>query len=171
VRIDSTLPLDLAEPAPAGHSPRALPAHQILGAYRQRRRPASWSPGGPDSGPQTSLVAGVGVRIPSEASRPGQPGRTGGEQDLTLLGVGPHHRRWPQELWLSDTAGLPPAALFRLTRLTGRVDQDFRRVADAVGIRDFTGRSFGGWHRHVTLASAAHAVVALAGTTPLSCAS
>jgi hypothetical protein len=53
--------------------------------------------------------------------------------------------------------------LLRLTRLTQRVARDFTEIADRVGIRDFSGRSFVGWHRHVTLASAAHAVIAVAG--------
>jgi syndecan 1 len=43
------------------------------------------------------------------------------------------------------------------------VDEDFDRIADQVGIRDYSGRSFDGWHRHVTLASAAHAVASVAG--------
>ncbi len=50
----------------------------------------------------------------------------------------------------------------RLARLSDRVDLDFTRTADRVGVRDFAGRSFGGWHRHITLASAAHAVAVLA---------
>ncbi|MEK8170410.1 hypothetical protein NKH77_14715 [Streptomyces sp. M19] len=50
------------------------------------------------------------------------------------------------------------ASLVRLSKLTRRVDRDFHEVADRLGIRDFTGRSYGGWHRHITLASAAHAV-------------
>lgn len=165
VRVDSTLSLDLAEPAPAGHAVEALPAHQILGAYWERRRPVTWTHGGPDSRPQTSLVAGVRVRTrPGGVRAPRAGGSTAGTQDLLLLGVGSYQRRGPQELWLSDSVELPPAELFRLTRLAGRVDRELSPVADGVGIRDFTGRSFGGWHRHVTLASAAHAVAALART-------
>jgi syndecan 1 len=42
------------------------------------------------------------------------------------------------------------------------VDHDFEAIAKDVGIQDFEGRSFQGWHRHATLASIAHAVRALA---------
>jgi SRSO17 transposase len=41
------------------------------------------------------------------------------------------------------------------------VDRDFADIADRVGVRDYAGRSFAGWHRHMTLASAAHAAVVL----------
>jgi hypothetical protein len=45
------------------------------------------------------------------------------------------------------------------------VDHDLTEIAERVGIRDFSGRSFVGWHRHVTLASAAPAVVAVTGSS------
>ncbi|PWS41370.1 transposase, partial [Streptomyces sp. ZEA17I] len=102
-----------------------------------------------------SLVAAVRTRIPS----PMRVARRRG--DLVLLGVGEHGRGWPGELWLTNMTDTPAAELLRLTRLVDRVDHDFREVAERVGIRDYTGRSFAGWHRHVTLASAAHTVVAL----------
>ena len=42
-----------------------------------------------------------------------------------------------------------------------RVDEDFERITDRMGIRDYAGRSYDGWHRHVTLVSAAHTIIAL----------
>jgi hypothetical protein len=57
----------------------------------------------------------------------------------------------------------PPAELLALDRLTDRVDRDFARIADQVGIRDYAGRSYDGWHRHTTLASVAHTVAVLSG--------
>ncbi|MEU4655993.1 transposase [Streptomyces sp. NPDC023723] len=166
VRVDSTLPLCPAEPAPAGHSAEALPAQRILEVSRDLRRPVLWPDHGGRPGLRTSLVAGVRVRVPSPGRRLTLPGRraAGGEEDLLLLGAGAQGRRWPREVWLTDRATGPAAVPFRLSRLTRRVDRDFTDIADQVGIRDFAGRSFGGWHRHVTLASAAHAVAALART-------
>ncbi|MDO0925214.1 transposase [Streptomyces sp. TG1A-8] len=175
VRVDSTVPLCPAESAPAGHSADALPAQQILDVSRNLRRPVMWTDHGGQPGLRTSLVAGVRVRVPSPGRRLTLPGRraAGGEEDLLLLGAGTQGRRWPREFWLTDRTAVPPALPFRLSRLTRRVDQDFTEIADKVGIRDFAGRSFDGWHRHVTLASAAHAVVALArtGDRQLRCAS
>ncbi|MFD0383263.1 hypothetical protein ACFQ2B_15545 [Streptomyces stramineus] len=56
---------------------------------------------------------------------------------------------------------VPPAVLLRLGLLTERVDRDFSEVSNRVGAMDFEGRTFGGWHRHMTLSSVAHGIVAL----------
>jgi SRSO17 transposase len=47
------------------------------------------------------------------------------------------------------------------------VDRDFTGIAEQVGVMDFEGRCFRGWHRHVTLASVAHAAAALTDRTPV----
>jgi DDE superfamily endonuclease len=68
----------------------------------------------------------------------------------------------PDRLWLTDVTDRSTADLLRLSKLVPRVDHDFEAIAKDVGIQDFEGRSFQGWHRHTTLASIAHAVRALA---------
>jgi hypothetical protein len=57
-------------------------------------------------------------------------------------------------------------SLLRLTRLSARVEHDLAWQGRRVGLRDFEGRSFGGWHRHMTLASAAYAALLLGGGRP-----
>ncbi|MEO3977694.1 transposase [Streptomyces sp. CAU 1734] len=158
VRVQGTLPLTPAGAGSCRYGDGALPAHRILRMVAELRRPASVADA---AGPGTrTLVAGVRVNL----SRPaGGPGNAWGGGEFVLIGAGPHGRRWPTELWLSDLVHLQPAALFRLSRLAGRVDRDFAEIADRVGVRDFVGRSYNGWHRHVTLASAAHTVAALTG--------
>ncbi|MFD0399988.1 IS701 family transposase [Kitasatospora sp. NPDC127121] len=164
VRINSTLPLRPAEGA--GHGAEAMPAHRIIGACRDRRRMVTWTDHGQDAGLCTALVGAVRVRTVTGAARPLGVNRRpdGPDRDLLLLGAGSSGRRWPQELWLADIPDATPAQLFRLSLRIGRVERDFDEIADRTGIRDYTGRSFNGWHRHVTLASAAHAVVALSHT-------
>ncbi|CAM5640480.1 hypothetical protein SAURM35S_09798 [Streptomyces aurantiogriseus] len=49
-----------------------------------------------------------------------------------------------------------------------RVARDLATVGDRVGLRDFEGRSFRGWHRHTTLAAVAHAASLLTGVTDAS---
>ncbi|MCD9145513.1 IS701 family transposase [Streptomyces albireticuli] len=159
-RVSSSLRLVVADPAVPGRSPEALPAHQIMGAARDMRRPVMWRDHGPARTVRTALTAAVRVGLPVHRAAPGQPVR---RRDLLLLGVGENGRQWPAELWVTDMPNVPPAALVRLGKLIDRVDRDFTEIADEVGIRDFAGRSFSGWHRHVTLASAAHAVAALTG--------
>ncbi|MET8682247.1 transposase, partial [Streptomyces sp. NPDC004647] len=161
IRVSSTLRLNVADPALPGRRAEPLTAHQIMGAAGDMRRPVIWREHGREADARTGLAAVVHVGMPSRPPRlmGGNPPRRG---DLFLLGVGDNDRRWPTELWLTDLTDIQPTALLRLSRLLNRVDQDFTRIADQVGIRDFAGRSFCGWHRHVTLASAAHAVAALA---------
>ncbi|MGK5547778.1 IS701 family transposase [Streptomyces sp. URMC 127] len=161
LRISHSLRLTVSGPAAAGRGSEALPAHQILGAARDMRRPVMWRDHGPARVVRTSLTAAVRVGLPAlRAASVPAPAR---RRELLLLGVGENGRRWPAELWLTDMVNVPPAALVRLGKLLDRVDRDFTEIADEVGIRDFAGRSFSGWHRHVTLASAAHAVAALTG--------
>ena len=37
-----------------------------------------------------------------------------------------------------------------------RIEHDYRELKDALGLDHFEGRSFRGWHHHVTLVSVAH---------------
>ncbi|MCR8942610.1 transposase [Streptomyces bacillaris] len=153
-RVPGSTRLEVTDPLLRGRSGTST-AHQIMAAARDLRRPVAWRAHRPGRPARRSLVAAVRTRIPS----PGRLARRRG--DLMLLGVGEHGRGWPGELWLTNMTDTPAAELLRLTRLVDRVDHDFREIAERVGIRDYTGRSFAGWHRHVTLASAAHTVIAL----------
>ncbi len=150
-RVNPMLRLAPAGPVLPGHG--AVPGNLILGAARDRRRPVAWTD--PLATVRTALAATVAVRVPD------LPG------PLHLFGAADLGAAWPAEVWLTNLPAPAPATLLRLSRLTYRVDRDFTEIADRVGIRDFSGRSFVGWHRHVTLASAAHVVTALAGTSRL----
>ncbi|MFC8508804.1 IS701 family transposase [Streptomyces sp. NPDC057411] len=83
---------------------------------------------------------------------------------LTLMGEWhtSGHGRVDRRLWLTNTSPSLLAPALRLTRLPGTVARDSAEIADGVGLRDFAGRSFPGWHRHITLASVAHLAVATA---------
>lgn len=154
-RIAGSLGLAASDLVLPGYHAGTVPAHQIMAAAKDLRCPVTWTDAGSAAVARTSLAATVRVGVPGD----GRP------TELLLLGVGDIGRPWPEELWLTDLTTARPATLVRLSRFAERVDRDFTEIADRVGIRDFSGRSFGGWHRHVTLASAAHAVVAVAATT------
>lgn len=149
-------PLTVVDPAlpSAGQGP--LTAEQIMLMAKDLRRPVVSAGREPGTTPVSHWAATVRVAAPSLS----EPGPDRGE--VLLLGVGDEGGRWPGKLWLTNLSTTPPASAVRLSRLADRVDRDFTEIADRVGIRDFSGRSFGGWHRHTTLASAAHTVVALA---------
>ncbi|MCN9243336.1 transposase [Streptomyces sp. RY43-2] len=149
--------VDLSMPYTGGGT--EMTAHQLMLVARPLCQPVILRyPGSTADAVYTGLTATVQVRLPQHAVR--RPTRS---RELLLLGVGENGGRWPAELWLTDIADLHPAHLLRLTRLVHRVDRDFTRIAERVGIRDFSGRSYSGWHRHVTLASAAHAIAMLSG--------
>jgi hypothetical protein len=78
---------------------------------------------------------------------------------LQLVGMQCLRDRKARELWLSNMADVPALHVARLGRLTERVEQDFTDISTKVGALDFTGRSYGGWHRHTTLSAVAHAIV------------
>ncbi len=64
----------------------------------------------------------------------------------------------PTKYWLSNLpAEAPLRELVRLAKLRWHIEHDYRELKDALGLDHFEGRSWRGWHHHVTLASAAHA--------------
>lgn len=84
---------------------------------------------------------------------------------LVLLGLGEAGGAWPGTAWLTniDDAGLP--GLHALTLLADQTGHAFRAACATSGLRDFSGRSYDGWNRHLTLASAAHTISALGDLT------
>lgn len=73
----------------------------------------------------------------------------------------------PSKYWLSnlpEETTLPD--LVRLAKLRWRIEQDYRELKDALGLDHFEGRSFRGWHHHVTLVSMAHAFLTLERLDP-----
>lgn len=157
-RVGSAFRLGVTDRALVSRATQPLPSGQIAAMARDRLRPVMWRD---HTAAQTrySLATAVRVRLPLD----GRDAARGAARaaDLALLGVTEDRRRLPADLWITDLVRTPPAVLVRLGRLTGRVQRNFEETADQLGIRDFTGRSYHGWHRHMTLASAAHAVAML----------
>jgi SRSO17 transposase len=84
-----------------------------------------------------------------------------------LLAEWPAGEPEPIKYWL---ANLPDdtsmVELVRLAKLRWRVEHDDRELKDALGLDHFEGRSWPGWHHHVTLVSVAHAFVTLQRLDP-----
>ncbi|MFD0375766.1 transposase [Streptomyces sp. NPDC127112] len=100
-----------------------------------------------------------------EGSRPGTGRRHRGCGARPVLGAGRMARH-------RDRAGpvlaLRPARLHPadnpgpwLAKLRWRIEHDYREMKQALGLAHFEGRTFNGWHHHVTLVSLAHAFCAL----------
>ena len=75
-----------------------------------------------------------------------------------LLAEWPDNKTEPTDYWLSN---LPPDTplpeLVRLAKIRWRIEHDYRELKDGLGLDHFEGRSFTGWHRHVTLTALAQA--------------
>jgi SRSO17 transposase len=79
-----------------------------------------------------------------------------------LLVEWPPGKPEPTKYWLSSLPeGTPLVDLVRLARSRWRVEQDYRELKGALGLDHFEGRSFPGWHHHVTLVSVAHGFLTL----------
>lgn len=158
-RISPDTRLLVTDPALPGHGAGALPASEVLQKVRALRTPAEWADPAHPGRRRATLVAAVRVMMPDPA-----PTR---RRHLTLLGEWTDPNRPPSQLWLTDLsqpAPLTPAALLRLTKQMGRVSATSAHSVQEVGLRDFAGRSLSGWHRHVTMASVAHAARCLSET-------
>jgi SRSO17 transposase len=92
----------------------------------------------------------------------------GGELPVRwLLAEWPAGQPEPVKYWLANLPETTPLVeLVRLAKLRWRVEHDYRELKDGLGLDHFEGRSFGGWHHHVTLVSVAHAFVTLQRLDP-----
>ncbi|MGW6833552.1 IS701 family transposase [Streptomyces sp. NPDC054949] len=122
-----------------------MTARDVLQSVRGLRAPLEWVDPDRPGARRSSLVAGVRVLFAG--------------REMLLFGEWTDARRQPVQAWVTDLTRAAPAALLRMTKETGRVSRAAGTSLGGVGLRDFTGRSPAGWHRHVTLASVAHAAL------------
>jgi len=92
----------------------------------------------------------------------------GGELPVRwLLAEWPPGEPEPVKYWLASLpADTPLERLVGLAKLRWRVEHDYRELKDALGLDHFEGRSWQGWHHHVTLVSVAHGFVTLERLDP-----
>jgi SRSO17 transposase len=87
--------------------------------------------------------------------------------DCWLLAEWPSDADEPTDYWLSNLpAGTPIEELVRLAKIRWRIEHDYRELKHGLGLDHFEGRSYTGWHRHVTLAALAQAFCTLLRTDP-----
>ncbi|MFE4371011.1 IS701 family transposase [Streptomyces sp. NPDC056835] len=160
-RVDQSVPLLVSDPALTGHRGSAtMPADDVIRAASGSRQPAQWRDFGRSGELRTGLIASVAVRLPlGRTARL----RAGGGRRLALIGLAETGQQNATQLWLTNLSSQQPASLLALFTLLERVRDDYEEVAKNVGIEDYVGRSFDGWHRHMSLASAAHAIAVLTG--------
>ena len=114
-------------------------------------------------GLQRSRFAALRVR-PAGVTPRRQAAREGLEELPVrwLLVEWPQGEPEPVKYWLSNLpADTRLVELVRLGKLRWRIEQDYRELKGALGLDHFEGRSWPGWHHHVTLVSVAHGFLTL----------
>lgn len=108
-------------------------------------------------GPMQSRFLAVRVR-PANIGLRKAAHAAGGELEVCwLVCEWPAEEAEPTKYWLSNLpADTPLRELVYLAKLRWRIEQDYRELKDALGLDHFEGRSWRGWHHHVTLVSVAH---------------
>ena len=92
----------------------------------------------------------------------------GGELALRwLLCEWPEGAAEPVKYWLANLdEDTDLERLVHLAKLRWRIEHDYRELKDALGLDHFEGRSFRGWHHHVTLVAVAHGFLTIERLNP-----
>ncbi|MER8237561.1 IS701 family transposase [Streptomyces sp. NPDC094049] len=149
------------QPACSGLGPRPLPRYRtrpvslrehVLAAGRHRGRAVTWRKG--SKAAMSSHFVLLRVRL---AGRRPKPAPDGTIPLVWLIAQWPEGEAGPVKYWISNLpADFPAKDLVRLAKSRWRIEHDYRELKTALGLDHFEGRSFTGWHRHVTLVTAAH---------------
>ncbi|SFY44828.1 SRSO17 transposase [Streptomyces atratus] len=153
-------------PAPKYPTPARSVKELVIAAGCKAARPVQWRegsrPGTGRSGRKRMYSRFVALRIRPAGHEIRQA--TDGPElpECWLLAEWPAGESEPVQFWLSDLpADTPLTTLVRLAKLRWRIEHDYREMKQALGLAHFEGRTWGGWHHHVTLVSAAHAFCTL----------
>ena len=142
---------------------------QLAIAHADQIQPVTWrqgtrvTKGNPDAA-MTSWFLAIRVR---PANRDIPRADDGSLPECWLLAEWPAHADEPADYWLSTLpADTPIAGLVRLAKIRWRIEHDYRELKTGLGLDHFEGRSFTGWHRHVTLAVLAQTFCTMLRTDP-----
>ncbi|MDP9869108.1 SRSO17 transposase [Streptosporangium brasiliense] len=124
----------------------------VLAAGRAAAVRLTWRAG--FRGSLTSQFVIVPVRVAGRRPRPADDGSLPISQ---MIAQWPDGESAPVTYWLSNLpADTAPADLVALAKIRWRIEHDYRELKCGLGLDHFEGRSWTGWHRHVTLVTAAH---------------
>lgn len=128
-------------------SAKQIAASLPRGAFRQ----VTWRDG--TQGRMRSRFARVRVR-PAPAKQRSRPLRP----EEWLIVEWPTGESAPTKYWLSTApASISLRKLVRRAKLRWRIERDYQDLKGEVGLDHFEGRTYPGWHHHVTLTMVAHA--------------
>ena len=109
----------------------------------------------------TSHFLAIRVR---PANRDIPRGADGSLPECWLLAGWPPGADEPTDYWLSSCPPDADRRAVRMAKIRWRIEHDYRELKHGLGLGSFEGRSFTGWHRHVTLAVLAQAFCTMVRT-------
>src|SRR6266540_3537764 len=149
---------------PRYRQPRCSLRQLVLAAGERAATTVSWREGADG---QRLVSRFVALRVRPAGVQLRRVARGGELPVRHLLAEWPQGEPEPVKYWLASLPETTPLErLVGLAKLRWRVEHDYRELKDALGLDHFEGRSFKGWHHHVTLVSVAHAFVTLERLDP-----
>jgi SRSO17 transposase len=138
-------------------------AQHVTAAGRDAAVTVSWREG--SKGPLSSQF--VFLRVRPAGHRIARDPDDGSLPERWLIAEWPDTEPEPVTYWLSSLpANTNPTDLIRYAKIRWRIEHDYRELKTGLGLDHFEGRSFTGWHRHVTLVTAAHLFITILRTNP-----
>lgn len=138
-----------------GRSKPVTIAMLAKGLGRKAYRKVTWRDG--TRGKMSSRFAAVRIRSAHGHARGYPPG-----EEQWLLCEWPKNEKAPTKFYLSTQ---PPSCsvkqLVRAAKLRWRVERDYQDMKQEVGLAQFEGRTWRGFHHHAAMCSAAHTFLAL----------
>ncbi len=166
-QVNGKLTAHAADAAPeridyTGRGPRPKPRYRtrpvglrkhVLAAGREAAVRLTWREG--SRGPMTSAF--VALRVRPAGRRPtGRLAADGSLPAVWLLAEWPPGAAEPTDYWLATLPETTPLTeLVRLAKIRWRIEHDYRELKTGLGLDHFEGRTWTGWHHHVTLVTAA----------------
>ena len=133
------------------HDPVSIAQH-VLDAGREAAVTVTWREG--SKGTLSSQFVFLRVR-PAGHRIPRDP--DGSLPQRWLLAEWPDEQPEPVTYWLtSQPTDTDPVDLIRTAKIRWRIEHDYRELKTGLGLDHYEGRTWHGWHRHVTLVTAAH---------------
>ncbi|MFE6285198.1 IS701 family transposase [Streptomyces sp. NPDC057877] len=139
----------------------------VHAAQHRKRLPIAWQDRA-TSRMRQSQVLSMPALLLTEAPHGGGAGARSAETQPAqrprhLVTDWPYGRPAPRAYWLTNLPGRRLPDIMPLAQLRALSGQSLARLQRDFGLADFEGRSFRGWHHHVTLASVALGYDALLG--------
>ena len=83
-------------------------------------------------------------------------------KEIWLLVEWPEAEKEPIEYFFCDLpASYTLRRLVRIAKCRWKIEQDYHRLKEELGLEHYEGRSWNGWHHHVTLVMLAHSFLTM----------